>query len=90
MYSEVRATVLTSSGRARETIPIGEGVKQGCPASPLLFSLLMDRVEQFIIDEVEKEGGLAARKARADQLRIGVLHILTLLFADDLVLCSYT
>lgn len=48
----------------------------------------MDRVEKFLKDREETGGGISARVARGDQLRIGVLHILVLLFADDLVICS--
>ena len=61
MYFEVRARVVTNEGRAPDIIPVTEGVKQGCPASPIIFSLLMDRVEDFVAQKLVAEGGLAAR-----------------------------
>lgn len=56
--------------------------------SPLLFSLLMDRVEAFIGKDLEREGDLMRRKWKGECLRIGVVQVLLLLFADDLTLCS--
>jgi len=29
-------------------IPVAKGLKQGCPCSPLLFSILFDRVERVV------------------------------------------
>ena len=42
-YFETVATI-SGSQKPSSTVPMNKGVKQGCPASPLLFSLFFDRV----------------------------------------------
>ncbi len=61
---------VTSSFRCRQ------GVKQGCPFSPLLFGLYLDALE----------GRLDSRKCNA--LALADFHVWLLLFADDLALMS--
>ena len=58
-----------------------EGVQQGCPASPLVFSFFMDRLEQHLVDGVLSH--LSSREIQA----IGIVGLLIqqLLFADDIV-----
>jgi hypothetical protein len=51
-----------------------QGVKQGCPLSPLLFGLYLDALE----------GRLDGKEC--DALALTDVHIWLLLFADDLVL----
>jgi len=53
-----------------------QGVKQGCPLSPLLFGLYLDALEER----------LDGRKC--DALTLANVHIWLLLFADDFVLTS--
>ena len=43
-HLEVRLTGMEELGG----IPVRQGLKQGCPCSPLLFSLLFDRVEEAV------------------------------------------
>jgi hypothetical protein len=61
---------VTSSFRCQQ------GVKQGCPFSPLLFGLYLDALE----------GRLDGREC--DALTLANVHIWLLLFVNDLVLTS--
>ena len=56
------------------------GVKQGCPISPLLFSLYLDELET-LLEEASEE---------TDCPRLAELLIAILLFADDIALFSYS
>ena len=56
-------------------------MKQGCPASPLLVSLYLDELEALLCDAADETD--CPRLAHA-------LLIATLLFADDIVLFSYS
>jgi hypothetical protein len=53
-----------------------QGVKQGCPLSPLFFGLYLDALE----------GRLDGKEC--DALALADVHVWLLLFADDLVLMS--
>jgi hypothetical protein len=53
-----------------------QGVKQGCPLSPLLFGLYLDALEGHLDDR------------ECDALAIANVHVWLLLFANDLVLTS--
>ena len=55
-------------------------VKQGCPASPLLFSLYLDELETLLEDASE----------HIDCPRLAQLLIAILMFADDIALFSYS
>ena len=56
------------------------GVKQGCPASPLLFSLYLDELETLLEDASE----------HIDGPRLAQLLIAILMSADDIALFSYS
>ena len=56
------------------------GMKQGCLFSPLIFSLLISEVADFV-----RENG-----KHGIQLLPGFEHVFLLLFADDVVLVSST
>lgn len=36
-------------------IPVRQGLKQGCPCSPLVFSLYFDRVERYVREAVSSD-----------------------------------
>ena len=57
------------------------GVKQGCPLSPILFGLCIDKLVE-VVNKVAREEGLNAPKLMQN-------FILLLLYADDVALFSY-
>ena len=79
MYSADTACVLTKEGPTA-LFECGIGVKQGCPASPLLFGLYLDELEE----QLEKAA------ADIDCPRIAEMLLAILLFADDIALFSYS
>ena len=82
LYTDVRAQVVVDGALSPE-FPVEQGVLQGCPASPLVFSLFMDRLEAFILQDLEC--GTAVER---ESVRVAGLLLPLLLFADDLVLLS--
>ena len=56
------------------------GVNQGCPASPLFFSLYLDELETLLCDAADETGCP----------RLAQLLIATLLLANDIALFSYS
>ena len=77
MYKQDKAGVLTSEGPT-ELFECNIGVKQGCPATPLLFSLYLDELETLLEDASE----------HIDCPRLAQLLIAILMFADDIILFS--
>jgi hypothetical protein len=61
---------VTSSFRCQQ------GVKQGCPLSPLLFGLYLDALKGRLDDK------------KCDAPTLGDVHVWLLLFADNLALTS--
>uniref|UniRef100_A0A8C2ZC47 Reverse transcriptase domain-containing protein n=1 Tax=Cyclopterus lumpus TaxID=8103 RepID=A0A8C2ZC47_CYCLU len=59
-------------GSKSDTFPVGVGLRQGCPLSPVLFVTFTDRISR--------------RSQGAERIRFGSLGIASLLFADDVVL----
>ena len=75
MYADVRARVATPEGLT-DPFECTLGVKQGCPLSPLLFGLYIDRLEPLI----QACGGAPPE--------LHGMPIPMLLYADDLLLIS--
>ena len=73
------ATGVKASTAAVVTETCVTGMKQGCPISPLLFSLYPDELET-LIEEASDETGCP---------RLAEVLIAILLFADDTALFSY-
>jgi hypothetical protein len=69
-------------------IPVSVGLKQGCPCSPLLFSVLFDRVEQTVLAAADDLR--TTTTTTDDVIRLLSLTVAILLFADDVVLMATT
>ena len=78
MYAADKACVLTRDGPT-DLFDCGIGVKQGCPASPLLFGLFLDELENLL----EAAPGI-------DAPHLADILLAILLFADDIALFSYS
>ena len=74
-----KACVFTKDGPS-DLFDCSSGVKQGCPVSPLLFSLYLDELET-LLEEASEETHCP---------RLAELLIAKLLFADDNELFSYS
>ena len=79
MYAADKACVLTRDGPTA-LFDCSIGVKQGCPASPLLFGLYLDELEKLLEDA----------QSDIDCPRIASILLAILLFADDIALFSYS
>ncbi|KAK0132808.1 LINE-1 reverse transcriptase [Merluccius polli] len=62
------------AGNKSDLFPVGVGLRQGCPLSPILFIIFMDRISRH------SQG--------VEGVRFGDLRIGSLLFADDVVLMA--
>jgi hypothetical protein len=76
MYDEVWLQV-RAGGELGERFRSDVGVKQGCPLSPLLFGIYIDRLERFLASECPECGAQLA----------GVV-VRALFYADDIVLTA--
>ena len=61
--------------------PVRLGVRQGCPAFPIVFSLFLDRLEAFL----DQEAGTGTA-SEIEAIRCAGLLIPLLLFADDIAI----
>jgi hypothetical protein len=73
LYEEVKVKIRTSTG-IFESFRSDIGVKQGCPLSPTLFGLYIDKLEEWL-NLQEGDGAL-----------LGEFVIRLLLYVDDLIL----
>jgi Reverse transcriptase (RNA-dependent DNA polymerase) len=86
IYEDVRAAIKGSEGEIAGNISIEEGVKQGCPLSPILFSYFIDRVEKVLNAQMNAAG----RSMQREWVTLGSIRLALLLFADDMVLMGHT
>ena len=75
LYEEVKVKIKTSTGIS-ESFRSDIRVKQGCPLSPTLFGLYIDKLEEWL-NLQDGEGAL-----------MGEFVIRLLLYADDLILIA--
>ena len=80
LYEQVKCQLKMDSGFSKHFLS-NMGVKQGCPLSPTLFGLCIDKLEE-VVNKVAREEGLNSPKLMQHV-------ILLLLYADDVVLFSY-
>uniref|UniRef100_A0AAV2JL93 ribonuclease H n=1 Tax=Knipowitschia caucasica TaxID=637954 RepID=A0AAV2JL93_KNICA len=64
------------AGSKSDLFPVNVGLRQGCPLSPVLFTVFMDRISR--------------RSQGSEGVRFGDHRISSLLFADDVVLLAPT
>mgnify|MGYP003449508650 FL=1 len=53
LYVDLSSELADAAGMAG--IPVRQGLKQGCPCSPLVFSLYFDRVERYVREAVSSD-----------------------------------
>jgi hypothetical protein len=76
MYAKDTVHINHPSEGVTSSFRCQQGVKQGCPFSPLLFGLYLDALEGCLDDR------------ECDAPTLADVHVWLLLFADDLVLIS--
>ena len=77
MYRTARS-VVSYDGFTSSEFPCHKGVRQGCPLSPLLFSLFISDLEHELLAN------------SSGKVRIGEQEVRVIMFADDLVLLAET
>ena len=83
IYENMKAKLVESYDESF-IIWILKGLKQGCPLSPLLFTLLFDDVERALLEEVQRIGYTLTQSV----VKLMGLQLIILLFADDVILVS--
>ncbi|KAK0152499.1 LINE-1 reverse transcriptase [Merluccius polli] len=73
LYARCQSLVRIA-GNKSDMFPVRVGLRQGCPLSPILFIIFMDRISR--------------RSQGVEGVRFGDLRIGSLLFADDVVLLA--
>ena len=75
IYDKPTANIILS-GEKLKSFPLRSGTRQGCPLSPLLFSIVLDVPATTISEEKEMKG----IQVRKEEVKLS-------LFADDMILC---
>ena len=81
LYVELSA-VIKGRGALSPPFPMRGGVRQGCPCSPLLFSLIYERIVARVRELV------GARQYAKDVPHVATVAVGLLLYADDLLICA--
>jgi hypothetical protein len=76
---EVTRMQVRAAGKLGESFDTTAGLRQGCPASPILFGILIDRLERYLEQHCSEYG-----------VQLGGKLLRALLYADDVVLMSET
>jgi hypothetical protein len=76
MYAKDTVCINHPSEGVTSSFRCQQGVKQGCPFSPLLFGLHLDALEGHLDDK------------ESDAPALANVHVWLILFADNLVLTS--
>ena len=74
LYDRCQSLVRIAGWKQSDLFPVRVGLRQGCPLSPILFIIFMDRISRH------SQG--------IEGVRFGDLRIGSLLFADDVVLLA--
>ena len=77
LYEQVKAKIRTTEGLS-EDFDSNIGVKQGCPLSPTLFGLYIDKLEEWI------------NKTNGEGVQLAHFVIRLLLYAHDLIILART
>lgn len=77
MYDGVKAKVKLTPGELTDEFEVFSGVKQGCPLSPTIFGLFIDRFEEVLKRQHPDIGAL-----------LGTVRVSLLTYADDIVLIA--
>ena len=73
MYDKPTANIILN-GEKLKAVPLRSGTRQGCPPSPLLFSIVLEALATAIREEKEIKG-----------IQIGKEKVKLSLFADDMI-----
>ena len=74
IYDKLTADIILS-GEKLKVFPLRSGTRQGCPLSPLLFSIVLEVLATAIREEKEIQG----IQIRKEEVKLS-------LFADDMIL----
>ena len=74
LYGGLKSAVI-ADGELSEYVPVQQGVRQGCPLSPILFNAFINE----LVKELDNLGG---------GVMLGRRSLLSLLYADDVVLLA--
>ena len=75
VYDKPTANIIFKGEKLLKAFPLRSGTRQGCPFSPLLFTIVLEVLATAIREEKEIKG-----------IQIGKEEVKLSLFADDMIL----